>query len=68
MTSDITVVEGKRISAKDDDLAIMRPEARRKKRTSDFFKTFLKLLFSQIGVIFLVVGYAVVGANVSKFI
>ena len=47
-----------------EDDGVMRKEVRKKERAFDFLKVVLKYAFSQIGVVVLCVGYAVVGANI----
>ena len=47
-----------------EDDGVMRKEVRKKEKAFDFLKVVLKYAFSQIGVVVLCVGYAVVGANI----
>ena len=47
----------------DDDDGIMKKEVRKKQKAFDFIKVILKYAFSQAGVIFLCIFYAVGGAN-----
>ena len=51
---------------KDDDNndGIMLSEVRKKPTAFDFLKVVLKYAFSQAGVVFLCIGYAVIGANI----
>ena len=54
----------KKVEEVEEGDGIMRQEVRKKEKAFDFLKVVLKYAFSQIGVVVLCVGYAVVGANI----
>ena len=54
----------KKVEEVEEGDGIMRQEVRKKEKAFDFLKVVLKYAFSQIGVVVLCVGYAVIGANI----